>query len=604
MMGNKMKKLSLVLLSGASLFAMTGCDVDADLTGEQASQPLVNFVDGSGNTLDISITNNTLQAIYDQVVNSGDSNSETVLNNILFALAESYFGQFYGDGGVKAVVEAGVDADILAFAQNHSAYLAYSDTDNTTVDETASIANVKDFYTSITDSFKETFWSAVNNTTYQERSRFYEEKFYDAQAENLYSLATVADEDFIIKELDGAYTYEDVELYFTDYLNTYEGYIDEALIPDAYRKALVMQYLFTNNYGVLGRSYARKIQYVALANVDNQNLATQKLIKSYAQIILADADPTGTAFTYGSSSVTVADKSVYTDLTFLDKVYRGSFEYDTTAEDYDQEAIDVANLIYNAADWTLYTADSDANYGTDNLTYTTTDSEGVTTTYANYRVETDYGVMMDDYLKLSDNRWTTGSSTDYTGSGAYSKETGLEIARRGIKADSNVTEGWYTPSTISGLDSFSSRLFKITVANEVDSLNLDTDGNIISTGVEEGDYGWYVNGSYYLVPETYQTTEAYPYCLYSDSTWYIIRVDEAVKTAKMVQGGDRSYDSITRAAGSLTQHQIGMIIADILADSDSYVDAANEHYIEAAALSYHDDTVYYYFKDLFPDLFD
>ena len=112
------------------------------------------------------------------------------------------------------------------------------------------------------------------------------------------------------------------------------------------------------------------------------------------------------------------------------------------------------------------------------------------------------------------------------------------------------------------------------------------------------------------MPETYDDSgaDATPYVLYdsSSTTWYIIRVDEAVKANKLVKGGDNYYDNLPAAnrAGTQTANQIALEIAGLLGDSDTYKKAANQHYVEEAAIAYHDQDVYDYFEKTFPDLFD
>lgn len=170
------------------------------------------------------------------------------------------------------------------------------------------------------------------------------------------------------------------------------------------------------------------------------------------------------------------------------------------------------------------------------------------------------------------------------------------LKTRETVAASHVTEGWYTSTSLSNLaSSISTRLFKITVANEV-----DREGAAENNA--HGSFGWYVNGSYYMVPETYEQGEAYPYCIYDkdSSTWYIVRVDEAVKAPKLVLGGDASYENI---AGK-DIYDIMYSVAGLVSGTESYQKAANQHYVEKMAIAYHDDHVYDYFKATFPDLFD
>ena len=118
----------------------------------------------------------------------------------------------------------------------------------------------------------------------------------------------------------------------------------------------------------------------------------------------------------------------------------------------------------------------------------------------------------------------------------------------------------------------------------------------------KGNFGWYVNGSYYMVPETYESNNDVPYCIYDkdSSTWYIVRVDEAVKAPKLVFGGDSSYETME----GKNIYDIVYSVAGLVSGTQSYRDAANQHYVEKMAISYHDQTIYDYFEATFPDLFD
>ena len=105
-----------------------------------------------------------------------------------------------------------------------------------------------------------------------------------------------------------------------------------------------------------------------------------------------------------------------------------------------------------------------------------------------------------------------------------------------------------------------------------------------------------------MVPEQYEHDEEYPYCIYDkdSSTWYIVRVDEAVKAPKLVQGGDASYGKME----GKNIYDIIYSVAGLVSDTESYQKEAQQHYVEEMALSYHDQTIYDYFETTFPDLFD
>ena len=312
---------------------------------------------------------------------------------------------------------------------------------------------------------------------------------------------------------------------------------------------MVEEYLIEKNYGSLGRSYARKVQYIALPDIESKDGAAQRLVRSYSKLVISKTDDEIKAAVAGIEPASVRD------LHFLDNLYKGLFEAGSKEEAY-------ANLIY-----------AEAGFSTE-------------------REETSWGKVNKDYKGLTDDRNKTGSTTDFTNSGAYTKEIGLELKRREIQATTKVTEGWYTSTGLSDLaSSIKTRLFKISVANEVDSLTTGAKGN----------FGWNVQGSYYMIPETYESNEAYPYCMYDKdtTTWYIVRVDEAVKAPKLSQTGDDNYATMGK-----NMREIVLNVASLLSDTDSYKKAAKQYYVEKMAFSYHDQSVYNYFKSTFPDLFD
>lgn len=546
MMASKFKK-GLLVLAASSCMLLASCDdVEADLPKSVQDEALVVGGKTSG------LPGNNLLEIWDALVTSGDSNSEKVLNNILFSYAESYFGEFYGEDGkvgLKDVYDDNLKAETF-YTEHQAAY--------DSKDEVINLANV------VVNSIKKSFWEFRNNSTYQDREVFYERLFYEAQTKNLYTFLEVDPADFKVKQLLGDETAEDdVDLYFTDFLDTYEDYIARNLIPNIYRKALIKDYLIRTNSGVLGRSYARKISYIALPDISSSASAAQNLVRAFCKLCIEKDN--------------VPDE--FRDLRFLDKLYSGTVRQG----DSDAEWIK-AQEVYAEAGWTLG--------GWIDSAETDIDESRV-------YVESTMGATIKDYNELSDDRNITGSSTDFTNSGAYVKEIGLQIKERGIQNSSKVTEGWYNASSsLSLLSELKDRLFKITVANEVDSTEGET-------------FGKYVQGSYYMVPKSYERTEAYPYAVYdkSSSTWYIARVDQAVKAAKLNEEGEDSYNNAEIGKGfgedgKMDLNQVEWAVAELLADTDSYKNAAYQDAVKNMAIKYNDQKVYDYFAKTFPDLFE
>ena len=85
-MANKFKKV--LTLSAATLaLGLTSCDLIEAKLPEDAE--VLTFNDNG------EVYNNQLSKIYDALVTSGDTNSQRILNNILYLYSEAVFGSFY-----------------------------------------------------------------------------------------------------------------------------------------------------------------------------------------------------------------------------------------------------------------------------------------------------------------------------------------------------------------------------------------------------------------------------------------------------------------------------------------------------------------------------
>jgi hypothetical protein len=566
----------------ASATALAGCD-------SVVAIPTSDVYDAEILNLD-NVTHNAMSQIYDSVVSEGDTNSAKVLSNILYIYSQTMYGPFYDvknsagtvtANGLHSVVTAyladstsqtNIDA-IQAFADNYAIYA-----DDTTGE--GSIDKVIAFYRDILYRVRAVFLTYVQNTTYQVRSVFYEKKFYDAQVKAYYSLGDVSS--YKIKQVEGTLRVsenldgddDEVESgYFNDLFTTYENYIEDAVLPDIYRSELISQYLYSQNYRTIGNSYARKVDVITLGDNSAYPGATKALIRAYCKDVLAvsEADAAVTSLFDSSDKI---DFDLY-GFPFLGDLYKG------TTSDFTADQKTVRDLVYADAGWTDET-----------ITVS-----GETITYQN---ESSMGTYYNQFAKLTDDRFTDNSSvrSDFTDSGAYSVETGLKIKQQALVATDKTTHGWYTSSGLTSLPSSSkTRLFKMGVANEVDYES--------NYATKDPEYGKFVNHSYYLTPESYETTDSYPYLTYSSSNWYLIRVDEAVKGAKLIVDGDGSYSEMTaHSSDSLFTEYIARQVAYTLSSNDTYKTASNKYFVDQMAITYHDTTIYDYFKTTFPDLFD
>ncbi len=598
-MRSKLKILSLgLLLSG--VFGLAACDtIEAKLPKDEQSQPIL--VVGQ----DEKIPHNEIEELFEKVVPSDSSTAGKVLDSLLLRLAQSHFGYFYDvkdengeivEKGLRSIVHS--DEDIKAFVSSHKKFQILNEDE--THNEGAEIQGVKDFYEHLMESIRTSFWGYVSNSSYQDHYLFSEKKFYDTQKAALYRLdeayGEILDQSDNLTPIDGTLDKDYVFMFFGDadhdFMEVYADYIERNLIPDLYRKVIVENYVQRNNYSALGRSPApRKVQTISLKNLDESADATRNLVNHYAGYILE-----GDIVAAPDKPEAVTDlESIepLMNLKYLSRLYAGLVDVDSTSLEGQ-----VAKYLYAKANWASDTIDVDGN--------------GVLETY--YPLTT-LGKIYKDYKELSNVRWETSSTTDFTGSGAYTKETGLMYKRREIFSKNSAVEGWFNNSGLSELPSeYRERLFKIKVANEVDSnYTFGLGGEAIQVANKTfGDtgYGRYINGHYYLTAKEYKDSE-HPYLIFDSgsSSWVIIRVDEAIKQPKLSDAADSktSYNylaSLGLRDGKESQNEIVWQATGLISNSDSYTKAARQEILQEANITYHDQNVYDYFETNFPDLFD
>lgn len=551
-----------------SIFSLASCDnVEASLPDDVANGKVLN-VD--------QVNANTLQDIYDALITSGNTNSEKVLNNILYIYAESMFGSFLakdGNKGVKDIVatylaDTSNTSELDSFINNHVSYQVKKE-DGTTDYESSRI-RVVNFYNDILYRVYTTFLGYITNTSYQERNLFNEDKFYDTQIKAYYTLGDEhfnkyiqVEGDMVINEdkpgdIDGLNN-TFINKYFQNVWGTYSEYIELNILPDIYRNELTTEYMFTQNDAQINLTAARNVEYISLSSNAQYTDAVLALMRQYcAQVIEAKLMDT-----YGFD--------------FLSSLYKGT-DQELVTDNPTTEKGQLAKKIYEAAHWTHATI----TVGTKEIHYYKQSSFG--TTCAKYQT------ILDQTSR--DDSDANSVYSDFTNSGSYSKETGFNIKMQSLISEGHTTSGWYTSGGLSSLpSSLSTRIFKTAVANEVD-------GDGAKEDKYTGNYGYYIGGKYFLTPAAYSDTNEYPYLVEDGSNYYIVLVKEATKAAKFTTDG--VYDK----RGKLEGEKISRKVAYSLSSIDTWKSDAKTYYVQQMALLYHDDYVYQYFKSQFPDLFD
>ncbi len=551
-MANNKKGLFLTLVA-ASAFVLTSCNEVTALPRFYEDPVIVN---NDGTKTDVY--QNIMSLIYDALTSSSD-NPKKVLDEMMYVIAVDQLGSFAEVEELAAKDENA--AEVRAFIDAHAnVYRDENDIESEKV--TNEFARLVHFKNTMDYRIKEVFHDAATGGSYSKRSVFDEEKYAVSLAGDLYDIegvfddATVWYKDKLIKP---DVKVEKIVNYV--HIDRYQDYITRGILPRLYREKLVEQFLYDTNYSSLGRTYAREVEYIKIVNNAAYPSAAKSLINAFVDKYILD--------------VNAADE---VDFEVLANAWRGI--------DLSADAVALLETAFPLA--SVPVTDADVLEQLDES--------------ASYYPQTQFGSIAKDYLKITDDRFTndTGIEADFTNSNAYTKQVGLTIKSDSLRLEDYTNDGWYVKSGgLSELpEAIRSRLFNINVANEVD----DIEAEDATHNYESGQYVRNLRGEYYLTPTTSeQGTDVRKdnFVIYdiSSSTYYIIKVKEAVSTSKLSRSSDNSYPTLDR-------EDIAKEVTHVLSAKDSYINNAYESYIKLYSVMYHDTTIYDYFKEQFPDLFD
>lgn len=551
-MTNKKKGLFLTLVA-ASAFVLSSCN-EVTALPKFYEDPIILNDDGTKT----DVYQNIMSLIYDALTSSSD-NPKKVLDEMMYVIAVDQFGTF-AEVEELAAKDANA-AEVRTFIEAHDN--VYRDENDAEADKVANeFARLVHFKDTMDYRIKEVFHDAATGGSYSKRSRFDEEKYAVSLVGDLYDIEGVF-EDATVWYKDVLVT-PDVEV--EDIVNfvhidRYQDYIERGVLPRLYREKLVEQFIYDNNYSSLGRTYAREVEYIKIVNNDAYPSAAKSLINAFVDKYILD--------------VNAADE---VDFEVLANAWRGI--------DLSDDAVTLLETAFTGTSVPVTDADVLAQLAGPSV----------------YYPQTQFGSIAKDYLKITDDRFTndTGIESDFTNSNAYTKQVGLTIKSDSLKLEDYTNDGWYVKSGgLSELpEAIRSRLFNINVANEVGSIEAED----ATHSYESGQYVRNLRGEFYLTPTTSeQGTDVRKdnFVIYdiSSSTYYIIKVKEAVSTSKLSRLSDNSYPTLER-------EDIAKEVTHVLSAKDSYINNAYESYIKLYSVIYHDTTIYDYFKEQFPDLFD
>ncbi len=629
-MKNKFSRL--LVLSAIGLFGLTACG-DVEAKPSDYNKTLVTIKD---NGKEASIYNNLLSVVYDQIRDGGSLGSD-VLNSILYQYAIGLFGAYNNfitpkpaDGEIT-LAEAYEDIPVAlpftigdkgkTFIKNHKAYWTVNangkrinddDPDNEieVADDAdpcqSEIARLYAKYNSIEDRIAEAMYEKISSGTYSDsRSNIFSEKEFLRSL--ISSLENVVNPDTLVPTPEmytGLLTadHEPKEVFGTPdkvaflHRNLYCGsenvnYIETRVIPDIYRQLLTEQYLLDETYNTLGRSFARKVNIISFKESEDVTKANDYIAHHLLDAI--NVMPNGTSVEDSTNNIVDLD-------TFIDysSAYIG---YNLTSEQTD---------ILDSMD-TIFTYDGTSYLGTS------------------------YGKLRKEYSKIDPNTKLNDSTVEdsYTGSHTYVKEIGLKVNSDKLLLEDNVTTGWFIKN--GGLtelpDAIRSRLFNIGVATglpEYTTVPQELKGKVYSkaeldrwqykdgvwtkaiptvNGKEiESAYIARINGKNYLKTssrvEGASIDEDILHYDSSTKTYYIIQIEEAVSSSKMSKVSTSNYRNID--GNPARMEEIVNEVTKIVSKGSSYSSLATNHYLKAMSLKYHDDKIFEYFKENYPDLFD
>ena len=601
-MSNKFfkKVLAVALFSAIGLTACSN-EVHAKSTARQKDDTLITFTDSNKD----EIYHNLLSIIEDAYRDGSLSNA--VLDKVLYQFAVSVFGRYnkvaapYDSTDITLKEAAEDDAKAVEFINKHKAYWTTDENGNRLTDATAQASELKRVqakWKSIEERIAKDLYGDVSGGSYSTRAKFSEKKylqelthqlkkvkdyeaegikltddyvnFVDIQEEDVFGNTTKGIEPILHRE-----NYQDVNA--TSHETAAATYVEDDVIPTIYRSMLVEQYLLDESYNILGRSFARKVNIIAISDNSNNDKAANYLMKYFVRNVINGAKGEG---------------ATLDDFKKVNKAMRG------VADDADTVAyINLVNAAYPGA-------------------FPKVDFTGYDAQPYSYYVGTDYGNMMSTFEKIKTDINLTDSSaeSEFTGSYAYEPSVGLEIKKHEIEAKDYITDGWFIKD--GGLgdlpETIKTRLFNIGVANVLDNANtvdrFETQEYNPNPHVEseknESKLVAKINGKYYLKVASKQSG-ADPrddILFYESGKYYVVQIEEAVSNSKLDKE-NTDYKKNADGENEMTKEQIINEVARVVGSNDKYQTLSTKHWLGKAALKYHDTKVYDYFKENYPDLF-
>lgn len=601
-MKNKKLRVTLALLSTTLL--LSGCNkISADLSN--GSDAIV--VDKDGST--VNVEQNEIKEIFDAIKN-GDNYTGYVNSMVKEALAKAYVGEYKVDKDGKVYIE-GLDIDsdssVIEFVTKHQFYRNWVSTSSSVNYEDTVDSSKVSLYRNRINAYidlveKEmikSLYNDANSSSYKKNSKFYESLYVRslyASCKTLYNkdgskidaddaelLYTTPDyknesnkEEFenagytfgklITREYDVENNYKAIVEGDTALLHLYHyvDYINNQILPDITSNLLTESYIFEKQYQSIGRSKTRKINFVKIA--DNSNNQAPELMRAFIEKYLVSETESNVSYS------TLIDAWTGDHVELSKEENKGANELAKSVFGNESTLLDSEFVSY-----------IDGKSGEDYPYY-----DG-----------SKYGDLIKDYSYLTNNPTTNDSSkySDFTSFDnlTYEPEEGLEIKRQQLACDSYVTSKWGTSSSFDvGSTDIVTSLFSYGLASEFKTAK-DND----TTFIVDGYYlKQFVKGGPTFLKKTSYTNEIDSILWENDDNYYIIEVVDQVGLDTL------SLTTSSTDSEKETVEDYARTIGYTVASGDTYTSNAILYYLEKSNINYHDQDVYDYFKDTYPDLFD
>lgn len=606
-MSRATKKICLLSLAAVSLL-LTSCN------NSEIYPDLSNEVTVNDNSL---LTRDDLVYIYEKLHDSSTTGSE-VRDLILARYAVNLIGDFTLNDSGEVVLNGYDDTDDsgkLEYVKNHRVYWDKVETEpgsnvyeaqeptsltSTITDRVALIKNI------VKTKIVETIFTEANDAAYKVDNYFYEYKYarvkyetsrigdfsedlsvegakniYDKEWEEDYSTSLPENFPFTNKILiDNTVTTDDIySIIGTSnstgapvlHIGLYSDYINRDIIPDILNTLLVEQYILDNQYTTLSRTQARKVNYVSISTDTTNINSARRLIETFVNQYIVGAD---------------ANEPI--DFTVLQDAWIGNvFDFETNSVLVGKEA---ANSLLVDAQFELIENHDE----TDPLLY-----EGKNTTYIDgkenhyfYR-NTEYGNLMLNFAKINtdaNDAISNEQQSSFTESNTYSVTEGFKIKNDELKTHDYTVNDWGTKDN--GLNNLPTAIKDVLFKYNV---SVDTPTN--TNEFIQSDYVVEESGHYYLKKQDAQSTQLIDSIVLRDSTtFYIVEIEDAISQSKLSLNSD-AYTTIEK-------EEIAREIGYTMASGDTYRNSAYLYYLEQLDIQYHDQSIYDYMLETYPDLFE